>query len=50
MATLSEFLKENKAKFLADVEKDGAQEWTIVMGNEAGGTFWISDRCTIPFI
>jgi hypothetical protein len=39
MTTLTTILKENKRKFLADVEADGAKSWTVVMGNEAGGGF-----------
>lgn len=36
-SALAAFLRENKKKFLADVKVDGAKEWTVVMGNEAGG-------------
>jgi hypothetical protein len=34
---LSNFLSDNKKRFLEDLEKDGGKEWTVVMGNEAGG-------------
>jgi hypothetical protein len=39
--TLSKFLAASKTSFLADLEADPAKvarEWTVVMGNEAGGT------------
>lgn len=34
---LASFLSEQKQKFLEDVTKGRQQDWTIVMGNEAGG-------------
>lgn len=37
---LTQWMRFNKASFLADVEYDGAKKWTIVMGNEAGGKFY----------
>lgn len=36
-ATLSQFLVDNKRRFLEDLKKDAGANWTIVMGNEAGG-------------
>lgn len=38
---LSAFLAANRAQFLEDVAKDGAKNWTVVMGNEAGGAFLV---------
>jgi hypothetical protein len=35
--SLSQFLVDNKRRFLEDVNKDAAANWTIVMGNQAGG-------------
>lgn len=35
--TLSQFLSMNKAAFFQAVTEGKGQEWTIVMGNEAGG-------------
>ena len=43
---LSTWLQANKASFLADVNYDGAKKWTIVMGNEAGGTSMNFDPTT----
>lgn len=36
-ASLSQFLADNKRRFLEDVKKDAAANWTIVIGNSAGG-------------
>lgn len=36
MTTLSEFLKSNRQSFLADINSNQGEGWTIVMGNEAG--------------
>jgi hypothetical protein len=35
--TLSQFLASQKDRYLNDVSKGLGNEWTIVMGNEAGG-------------
>jgi hypothetical protein len=38
--TISKFLSVSKNNFLRDVKEDptkAAKEWTVVMGNEAGG-------------
>ncbi|KAI8989154.1 DHH phosphoesterase [Trametes punicea] len=34
--SLSSFLRESKAAYLADVKEGRGREWTVVMGNEAG--------------
>ena len=40
-STLSEFLLAQKSGYLRAVEKGThTDEWTISMGNEAGGSFW----------
>ena len=36
---LSKFLKERKAAYLTAVDAGKGGDWTVVMGNEAGGTF-----------
>ena len=36
-ATLAEFLQNQKSRYLKDVEEGKGGEWTVVMGNEAGG-------------
>jgi exopolyphosphatase len=43
-ATLAQFLKTTKAKYLADIRQTPGKgaEWTVVMGNEAGGTKLLS--------
>ena len=45
---LAEFLKEQKETFLEDLRRGRSGNWTIAMGNEAGGESW---RATItsPF-
>ena len=34
---LAHFLAESKAKYLDAVKDGSSKEWTVVMGNEAGG-------------
>ena len=38
MSTLATYLAEIKHAFLSDAQQSRGHEWTIVMGNEAGGT------------
>lgn len=40
--TISQFLSTSKDNFLKAVTAKTANEWTVVMGNEAGGTCVIS--------
>ncbi len=35
--TLSTFLKERKVAYLDAVKAGNGKDWTVVMGNEAGG-------------
>lgn len=37
--TLSEFLQAQKTQYLKAVEEGKGKEWTVVTGNEAGGTY-----------
>lgn len=37
MSTLSEFLAEQRRRYLDDVQKGQGREWIVCMGNEAGG-------------
>jgi hypothetical protein len=36
-SVLADFLASSKEKYLQDIRNDKADEWTISMGNEAGG-------------
>ena len=37
--TLSDFLLKSKTDYLNDVKNGSGREWTVVMGNEAGGKY-----------
>lgn len=38
MSSLARFVAEQKEKYLQAIADGTAKEWTVVMGNEAGGT------------
>lgn len=37
--TLSDFLLKSKTDYLNDIKNGSGREWTVVMGNEAGGKY-----------
>jgi hypothetical protein len=39
LQTLAQFLANQKAQYIRDVSQNNGAEWTVVMGNEAGGMF-----------
>lgn len=39
MGGLSDFLRDTKKEFLNDLKSEAVGRWTVVMGNEAGGSF-----------
>lgn len=47
---LAEFLQSQKTRYLKDVEDGKGGNWTVVMGNEAGGEDYSSISVTRPFL
>jgi len=48
--SLSQFLVDNKRRFLEDLKKDAGAKWTIVMGNEAGDLDTIASSVAYSFL
>ena len=46
---LSAFLRSKKAAYLDAVKTGNGNEWTVVMGNEAGGMWWLARGVVVVY-